>query len=68
MTEHDTGTVLRFFPLGEHGAVVCWCTTNHGIIRTAARSLLKPGSELSGVVDLFHECELVFRSPSKSDL
>lgn len=68
MTERDIGTVLRLFPLGEHGAVVCWCTPNHGMIRTASRSLLKPGSELSGVVDLFHECELVFRTSAKSDL
>lgn len=68
MTERDTGSVLRLFPLGEHGAVVCWCTVNHGMIRTAARNLLKPGSELSGVIDLFHECELVFRTSNKSDL
>ena len=68
MTERDTGSVLRLFPLGEHGAVICWCTANHGMIRTAARNLLKPGSELSGVIDLFHECELVFRTSNKSDL
>ncbi len=68
MTERDTGTVLRLFPLGEHGAIVCWCTVNHGMIRTAARNLLKPGSDLSGVVDLFHECDLIFRTSAKSDL
>ena len=68
MTERDTGSVLRLFPLGEHGAVVCWCTEQHGMVRTASRNLLKPGSDLSGVVDLFHECELVFRPSPKSDL
>ncbi len=68
MIESDTGCVLKLFPHGEHGAIVSWCTSHHGIVRTAAHSILKPGSEMSGVVDLFHECELLFRTSSKSDL
>ena len=59
--EKDIGTVLQLYPLGEHGLIVCWCTASHGIIRTAARNARKPGSELSGRIDLFQECELVFR-------
>lgn len=38
------------------------------MVRTAARSALKPGSDLAGVVDLFHECELVYHPSAKSDL
>lgn len=68
MKIRDVGCVLRLYPLGEHGAVICWCTRDHGIVRTAARHALKPGSELSGVVDLFYECELVYRPSTKSDL
>ena len=68
MNVRDVGTVLRLYPLGEHGAIICWCTQEHGIVRTAARSALKPGSELSGCVDLFHECELVYRPSAKSEL
>lgn len=68
MKTRDTGTILRLYPLGEHGAIVCWCTHEHGIIRTAARSALKPGSDLSGCIDLFHECELVYHPSAKSDL
>ena len=68
MTIRDIGCVLRLFPYKEHGAIVSWCTAEHGIVRTVARSVLKPGSELSGVVDLFHECEVVYRTPAHGDL
>lgn len=68
MKIRDVGTILRLYPLGEHGAIICWCTQEHGLVRTASRSALKPGSELAGVIDLFHECELVFHPSAKSDL
>lgn len=68
MMLRDVGTILRLYPLGEHGAIICWCTPEHGIVRTAARNALKPGSDLAGCIDIFHECELVFRPSSKSDL
>ena len=68
MKIREVGTILRLYPLGEHGAIVCWCTPGHGIVRTAARTALKPGSELAGVVDLFHECEFVYHPTAKSDL
>lgn len=64
----EVGTVLRLYPMGERGAIVCWCTAGHGMVRTASRSVLKPGSELAGVVDLFHECEFVYHPTAKSDL
>lgn len=68
MNTRDVGTILRLYPLGEHGAIICWCTAEHGMVRTASRSALKPGSELAGCIDLFHECELVYKPSSKSDL
>ena len=66
--EKDTGTILRQLPLGENGLIICWCTERHGIVRTAARGARKPGSELSGRLDLFHECELLFDLSSTGDL
>lgn len=66
--EKDTGTILRQQALGEHGLIITWCTEKNGIIRTAARLARKPGSELSGQVDLFHECELLYRPASQGDL
>ena len=59
--EKDIGTILQLHPLGEHGLIVCWCTAAGGIIRTAARNARRPGSEMSGRLDLFHECELLYR-------
>ena len=66
--EKDTGTILRQQPLGEHGLIITWCTAQHGLVRTAARLARKPGSELSGQVDLFHECELLYRTATQGDL
>ena len=66
--EKDIGTILRQLPLGENGLIICWCTAGHGIVRTAARSARKPGSELAGRLDLFHECELLFDLSSTGDL
>jgi DNA repair protein RecO (recombination protein O) len=63
--EKDVGTILQLFPLGENGLIVCWCTPEHGILRTAARNARTPGSELSGRLDLFHECELVYRTATR---
>lgn len=66
--EQDTGTILRQQALGEHGLIITWCTQQHGIVRTAARLARKPGSEFSGQVDLFHECELLYRPAAQGDL
>lgn len=63
--EKDIGTILRLYPLGEHGLIVCWCTEHHGLLRTAARNARKPGSDFYGRIDLFHECELLFRPAAK---
>lgn len=66
--EKDTGTILRQQALGEHGLIITWCSAEHGIVRTAARNARKPGSDLSGQVDLFHECELLFKTATQGDL
>lgn len=66
--EKDIGTILRLYPLGEYGLIVCWCTAAHGIVRTAARNARKPGSDFYGRIDLFHECELLYRLPKEGDL
>ncbi len=66
--EKDVGCVLRLMPLGEHGLIVVWCTASHGILRTAARHARQPGHELSGQIDLFHECELLYSLSPRSDL
>lgn len=66
--EKDVGTILRLYPLGEHGLIVCWCTARHGLIRTAARNARKPGSDFYGRIDLFLECELLYRPDERGGL
>ena len=68
MKERDTGTILKLSPLGDHGLIVVWCTAAHGIVRTAARNARKPGSDFTGRLDLFHECELLYSEPARGDL
>lgn len=68
MKEKDEGCILRLFPLGEHGLIVCWCSARHGILRTVARQARKPGSDFFGRLDLFHECEFLYSLPSKGEL
>ncbi len=68
MKEREQGCILRLSPLGDYGLIVTWCTAGHGVLRTAARNARKPGSDFTGRLDLFHECELVFSSPTRGDL
>lgn len=68
MKERDEGCILRLFPLGEHGLIVCWCSVHHGVLRTAARQARKSGSDFAGRLDLFHECELLFSAPTRGEL
>ncbi len=68
MKVHEQGCILRLSPLGDYGLIVTWCTSGYGVLRTAARNARKPGSDFTGRLDLFHECELVFSAPARGDL
>ncbi len=59
------GTVLKLYPMGEHGLIVCTCTADWGMVRAVARNARKAGSELFGHIDLFYDCELLL-SPAKT--
>lgn len=67
-TYKDRATVLRLYPLGETGLIVVWSTSEHGIIRTAARQARKMGSDFFGHIDLFYDCEIVFTLAKSGDL
>lgn len=64
----DTGIILKTYPLGETGLIVVWSTADHGIIRTAARTALKPGGDFFGRLDLFFEAELLWETSKTGDL
>lgn len=64
----DRGSILKLSPLGEQGLIITWCTSERGILRTAARDARKPGSTFAGRVDLFHDCELLYLPARQGDL
>ncbi len=68
MKRRDEGCILRLSPLGDYGLIVTWCTREQGIVRTAARNARKPGSDFTGRLDLFHECEILYTEPTRGDL
>lgn len=68
MNIREQGCILRLSPLGDYGLIVTWCTSEHGVLRTAARNARKPGSDFVGRLDLFHQCELVYAEASRGDL
>ncbi len=65
MKIRDEGCILKLSPLGEYGLIVTWSTAQHGIIRTAARNARKPGSDFTGRIDLFHQCELLYSESTR---
>ncbi len=68
MIHRDRGCILKTYPLGEQGLIVCWLTQEKGVLRTAARAARRPGSSFFGQLDLFFECELQCSAPKSGDL
>lgn len=64
----DRGCILKLSSLGEQGLIITWCTSAHGLLRTAARDARKPGSTFAGRIDLFHDCELLYTPARQGDL
>ncbi|MFI3242978.1 MAG: DNA repair protein RecO [Akkermansia sp.] len=66
--QQSHGTILKLYPLGEQGLIVVWLSPDYGIIRTAARSARKAGSDFFGQLDLFYESEFLCTAAKKGDL
>jgi len=63
-----TGLVLRRFRFSESSMVIVWLTRGQGKIKTGARGLLGPKSQLAGSVDLFHLVDLAAKKSARSEL
>ncbi len=68
IVEADCACLLKLYPLGEHGLIVACCSKEHGVIRAAARSARKPGSDFYGQLDLFYDCDILCTRPKSGDL
>ena len=66
--EEARAILLRRYRFSENILVVIWLTDRHGKVKTAARSVAKPGSPFAGRLELFTEAEIVFKSPKSGDL
>jgi DNA repair protein RecO (recombination protein O) len=66
---HSTPAILlRKFRLTETSLIVSWLTPEFGLIKTVAKGALRPKSRLTGVLDLFHSCEIQFQQARSGDL
>lgn len=66
--ERCTAILLRKSRLTESSLIITWLSSSHGRIKTVAKGALKPKSRLSGVLDLFHLCEIQFQPARSGDL
>ena len=63
-----TAILLRKFPLTDTSLIVHWCSPEHGLIKTAAKGARRPGSPLTGQLDLFYEVEMEYAPARRGDL
>ena len=64
----DQAILLKTYPIGDTGLIVVWITKNYGLIRTAARGVLRPNNAFSGKLDLFFNDIIQWRFSKKSNL
>lgn len=66
--ERSHAILLRKSRLTESSLIVTWLSACHGRIKTVAKGALRAKSRLSGVLDLFHLCEIQFQPARSGDL
>jgi DNA repair protein RecO (recombination protein O) len=59
---------IRRNRFSETSLMVTWFTEGGGWVRTSARGALRPGSALSGRIDLFHETRIFWTQSRRSDV
>ena len=64
----STAILLRKFPLTDTSLIVHWCSADLGLIKTVARGARRPGSALSGQLDLFYDVEIEYATARRGDL
>lgn len=66
--EEASAILLRRYQFSENSLVVVWLTDRYGKVKTAARSVSKPGSPFAGRLELFTKAEIVFKATKSGDL
>ena len=60
--------LLRRTRLTETSLIVTWLTPEYGRIKTVAKGALRPKSQMTGILDLFHLCDIQFQPARSGDL
>ncbi len=66
--ETTSAILLRKIKLTESSLIVCWLSSQHGLLKTVAKGARSPKSKFAGRLDLFFECEIDFARSRKSEL
>lgn len=66
--EEACAILLRRYRFSENSLVVVWLTDRYGKVKTAARSVSKPGNQFAGRLELFTEVEIFFKAHKSGDL
>ena len=66
--EEARAILLRRYRFSENSLVIVWLTDRYGKVKTAARSVSKPGNQFAGRLELFTEAEIGFKSSKSGDL
>lgn len=64
----DVGFVLRRVRFAESSLLVTWLTRGQGVLKTSARSALRPGTDFCGRVELFHEARLAWQENRRGEV
>lgn len=65
---HDEGVIVHLLPYSETSLIVVWLSHDHGIVRTLAKGVRRPGQALSGGVDLLRAGQFSFSLSRSSQL
>ena len=57
--------LLRRIRLTESSLILTWLSEEAGVLKTVAKGVLRPKNRLSGILDLFHLCEITVQ-PARS--
>lgn len=66
--QNSRATLIRRHLLGETSLILCWCTENSGLVRTAAKGARGPRSGFAGKLDLFFDAEIAWIPARRGDL
>ena len=66
--QSNPAILVRRIRLTETSLIVTWLTPEYGFLKTVAKGALRPKNRLTGILDLFHRCEIQFQRAKSGTL